>query len=78
MIKILFIASLAGFAVAGFVWYGWELLENIGTLRKNRQEKAAAEDTEDAGDTEDGQEQDVAKEETPDEKTPEKEKAQPS
>lgn len=75
MIKILFIASLAGFAVAGFVWYGWELLENIGTLRKNRQEKADAEDTEDAGDE---QEQDVAKEETPDEKTPEKEKAQPS
>ena len=34
-------SALAGFVAAGFVWYGWELLQNIQVLRERRKIKKA-------------------------------------
>ncbi|MBI4560174.1 MAG: hypothetical protein HY706_21485 [Candidatus Hydrogenedentes bacterium] len=33
---MLLISALAGFVVAGLVWYGWAMLENIIFLRAQR------------------------------------------
>ena len=36
------IALLVGFVAAGFVWYGWGLLENLLALLGFKEKKAAA------------------------------------
>lgn len=34
-------SALAGFVAAGFVWYGWELVQNVKVFRERRKIKAA-------------------------------------
>ncbi len=39
MITILAISLLVGLIAAGFVWYGWDLVENVSVFLKNRPRK---------------------------------------
>ena len=41
-LQVIGYSILVGFVSAGFVWYGWELLENIRVLRIRRRLRAAA------------------------------------
>ena len=46
-VNIIFLSLLAGAAAAGFTWFAWGLLVNVGAYRQHRIETAALKQSDD-------------------------------